>query len=55
MKHVLALEFLVCTLGLFKTDGTCAGKMGTAHAVLDRLLFALGPVPGQCGAIHGLI
>jgi len=55
MKHVFALEFLVRPFSLFKTDGTSTGKMGTAHAVLHRLLFALGPVPGQRGAIHGLI
>jgi len=55
MKNMLALEFLVGPFSLFKTDGTCVGKVGTAHAVLDRFLLALGPVPGQCGAIHGLI
>ena len=47
VEHVLALEFLVGPLGVLKTHCTRAGKMGTAHPVLDGLLLALRPVPSQ--------
>ena len=55
MEHVLALEFLIVPLGLLKTHSTRVGKMGTAHSVLDRLLFALRPVPSEGRTVHGLI
>ena len=47
VEHVFTLEFLIGPLGLLKTHSTCAGKMGTAHPVLDGLLFALRPVAGE--------
>ena len=45
VEHVFTLEFLIGPLGLLKTHSTCAGKVGTAHPVLDGLLFALRPIP----------